>query len=49
MSASFSAALIERLLPKRETLYGQPERKTLKQAIRVERNRRRLVHAGLCK
>lgn len=40
MSASFSAALIERLLPRRETL-PVPERNVLRQAVRVERNRRK--------
>jgi hypothetical protein len=40
MSATFSAAVIDRLLPKRESL-RQPERNTLRQAIRVERNRRK--------
>ena len=40
MSASFSASIIEKLLPLRSTLYGKPERKTLRTAIRIERNRR---------
>jgi len=40
MSATFSEAVIERLLPKRESL-PEPERNTLRQAIRVTRNWRK--------
>ena len=40
MSATYSEAVIERLLPKREQL-PKPERNTLRQAVRVTRNRRK--------
>jgi len=40
MSATFSEAVIERLLPRRESL-PKPERSTLRQAVRITRNRRK--------
>ena len=42
MSATFPEAVIARLLPKRESL-PKPERNTLRQAIRVTRNRRKVA------
>lgn len=39
MSASYAAAVIERLMPMRSSL-PKPERNTLRQAVRIERNRR---------
>jgi hypothetical protein len=45
MSATYAAAVIERLLPKRQSL-PKPERNTLRQAVRVERSRRQAWKAS---